>query len=706
MKARRSATLIALAAGAGLLAAMPANAAAPGAPSAAELAFTAPVGTGSQTGCPNAPCGVQQVFTGNTDGTGIRQLTKYAANSWAPVWSPDGAWVAYRDYGTAPDGTAAPALAVVTADGSVHSALDTGASYAPSRNVSPPSWSPDSTQIAYDYFPGTATQVRVVGVNGSGQKTLAVGGDPQWSPNGTTIAFVGPGGVQTIDPTTGATTTIVSPAAWEAADPSGVNQCNSAGWPITTSFSQLAWSPDGSRLAFNGLESCTSPEGDGGAGDQWIATVAPDGSGLHLIIRFASNPTWSPDGSHLAVMQDPNVVVVGADGSNPTVAVRSSNTALFPLWAPNGQKLAYYSCQATGTAASGSPQASEVLTTVNPDGSSPTAVADLASCGGPTGTTWPMVSFGQGRALRYQGPLRTDTAVAVAASTWSSAPAVVIARDDTYPDALAAGPVAAKLGGPLLLVGPDFLPGAVCSEIEKLGARTAYIMGDTTAVSSTVAAELASCGITQTERLEGPTRFDTAAAAATFMGSKSVYITEGADPNPTRGWPDAVAVSALAAYQQDPILLTNTDSLPAATANALRSTGVTRATIVGGSDVVSDQVANQIASMGITVSRVQGSDRYGTSAAVADLAAGAGLSAQYVWLAIGNNWPDALSAGPAAARTGSELLLIDGASLANSAATSTWLQSHAGSVSGLRLVGGPDVLSPTDQEQALVLTGQ
>jgi WD40 repeat protein len=49
---------------------------------------------------------------------------------------------------------------------------------------------------------------------------------------------------------------------------------------------RLAWSPDGSRLAF--------------ATDDGIWVVGSDGSGLRMVIRHGHNPTWSPDGSHLA----------------------------------------------------------------------------------------------------------------------------------------------------------------------------------------------------------------------------------------------------------------------------------------------------------------------------------------------------------------------------------------------------------------------
>jgi Tol biopolymer transport system component len=49
---------------------------------------------------------------------------------------------------------------------------------------------------------------------------------------------------------------------------------------------RLAWSPDGSRLAFDT--------------DDGIWVVGSDGSGLRMMIRHGHNPTWSPDGSRLA----------------------------------------------------------------------------------------------------------------------------------------------------------------------------------------------------------------------------------------------------------------------------------------------------------------------------------------------------------------------------------------------------------------------
>lgn len=49
---------------------------------------------------------------------------------------------------------------------------------------------------------------------------------------------------------------------------------------------RLAWSPDGSRLAFDT--------------DDGIWVVGSDGAGLRMLIRHGHNPTWSPNGSRFA----------------------------------------------------------------------------------------------------------------------------------------------------------------------------------------------------------------------------------------------------------------------------------------------------------------------------------------------------------------------------------------------------------------------
>ena len=96
---------------------------------------------------------------------------------------------------------------------------------------------------------------------------------------------------------------------------------------------------------------------------------------------------------------------------------------------------------------------------------------------------------------RLAGATRVDTAVSVSRATFSTASTIVVARDDLFPDALAAGPLAAKLHGPLLLSPPTGVTTALATEVKRLGAKTAYLIGDTTALSANVEAGLRAAGV-------------------------------------------------------------------------------------------------------------------------------------------------------------------------------------------------------------------
>lgn len=310
-------------------------------------------------------------------------------------------------------------------------------------------------------------------------------------------------------------------------------------------------------------------------------------------------------------------------------------------------------------------------------------------------------------AERLAGPDRIGSAVRVSAATFPSADTVVLARADTYPDALAGAPLAARLDAPILLSTSGRLSAATREEVQRLGAHRAVLLGGEAALGDAVRAELERMGLA-VERLAGTDRFDTAARVAARVDNGHVYVTQGVSTDPGRGWPDAVSVSALAAFQGRPILLTRQESLPAATARALEQLGTTRATVVGGPAAVSDQVGRQLAATGAEVDRVAGTDRYDTSARVASRASAAGMAATRPWLATGQNFPDALTAGPAAAASEGVLLLVDGQALTASPASRAWLRGHAAELTRLIVVGGPAAVSDdvTMQAERLIESAQ
>ncbi|HEX9634870.1 MAG TPA: cell wall-binding repeat-containing protein [Candidatus Limnocylindria bacterium] len=155
-------------------------------------------------------------------------------------------------------------------------------------------------------------------------------------------------------------------------------------------------------------------------------------------------------------------------------------------------------------------------------------------------------------------------------------------------------------------------------------------------------------------RLAGADRYATAAAISSnffAVGPPVAFIATGAN------FPDALSASPAAALGRGPVLLTQPGSLPQATIDELLRLRPGSIIVVGGVGVVSDQVVGQLASYTSgPVSRLAGADRYATAAAISRAWFGPGGSVAYV--ATGANFPDALSAGTAAAGAGAPVLLV------------------------------------------------
>lgn len=294
---------------------------------------------------------------------------------------------------------------------------------------------------------------------------------------------------------------------------------------------------------------------------------------------------------------------------------------------------------------------------------------------------------------RQAGASRVDTAVSIARTAHpEGAQTVVVANAFGYADALAGAPLARSVDGPILLTPPDALPEEVAAAVRDLGATEAVLLGGPAAVSETVSSELqARTGVAEVERIGGANRFATAEQIAARVGGGDVYVTEGADADPTRGWPDSLAVAALAAFQDRPVLLVTTDDLPEETARALQ--GRPSATVVGGPAAVDEGVLAAVDAEVGEVTRVAGANRYGTALEVTRLAREAGMTPSTSWLATGNAFADALAAGPAAAREGALLMLVDGQDYDASPATGTFLREVRGDVEVVRLAGGPAAIS-------------
>ena len=138
--------------------------------------------------------------------------------------------------------------------------------------------------------------------------------------------------------------------------------------------------------------------------------------------------------------------------------------------------------------------------------------------------------------------------------------------------------------------------------------------------------------------------------------------------------------------EDGPILLVGGNAIPTAIAAELARLEPGRIVILGGSGVVSDAVSAQLAAFA-AVSRIAGSDRYATSAAISATTFAPGVPV--VFIATGSNFPDALSAGPAASAAGGPVLLV------RSNAVPAVIAAELRRLAPARIVvlGGPSVVS-------------
>lgn len=288
---------------------------------------------------------------------------------------------------------------------------------------------------------------------------------------------------------------------------------------------------------------------------------------------------------------------------------------------------------------------------------------------------------------RIAGTNRYSTAVAVSKKGWETAEYVVLARGDNYADALAGAPLAYALNAPILLTESSGLTAVTQAEIQRLRATRVIILGGTSAIGQVAEEALGEMGLT-VERITGANRFDTAALIAARVaptGATKAVLVSGND------FPDALSVAAYAAKESLPILLTQSGSLPAATAQALQNLGVQETVVVGGASVVSNEVLTSVPG----ATRISGSDRYATSVAAAEYFNPASTQA---FIATGLNFADALSGAVLAAKNSSGIFLV-GATVPQGLAE---YFAEKG-VAALMILGGPAGISSQLEESLKAL---
>jgi putative cell wall-binding protein len=249
---------------------------------------------------------------------------------------------------------------------------------------------------------------------------------------------------------------------------------------------------------------------------------------------------------------------------------------------------------------------------------------------------------------RIAGTSRYITAAQISAEHFSpGVPVVYITSGVNFPDAIAGGSAAAYEGGPILLTEQNAIPAATQLELQRLEPARIVVLGGPVAVSDLVVDALQQFTPGSVARMFGPDRYQTAAQISSTVFAANapvVYVASGTN------FPDALAGSAVAARDRAPMLLVRPTNIPGATSNELNRLNPSRIVVLGGPGVVSAAVEAQLASFlapGGTIERLAGANRYATAARISEASFPARGPA-VVYVATGEDFPDALSAGPVA----------------------------------------------------------
>lgn len=297
---------------------------------------------------------------------------------------------------------------------------------------------------------------------------------------------------------------------------------------------------------------------------------------------------------------------------------------------------------------------------------------------------------------RFGGADRYDTSVQVSQRHFpDGADTVVLATGLKFADGLAAAGLAGSLDAPILLTDSAMLPDVMADEIVRLGASRVVIVGGLDAVSEDVADEVANLGELMVDRVGGIDRYET----ASMIAEEIIAIAEDGDGFDgtffiARGdlFADALTASPVAYSNQIPILLVAPDELPEATVDVIQAAGADRAIIVGGSAAVQPKIATQVASLVSASDRIDGTDRYDTSANFSQWAVDNALADwASLGVATGELFPDALAGGAGIGTRGGVVLLTPATTMHSSIAEK--LGDVGSTVMSLEVFGGEGAVS-------------
>lgn len=310
------------------------------------------------------------------------------------------------------------------------------------------------------------------------------------------------------------------------------------------------------------------------------------------------------------------------------------------------------------------------------------------------------------RLFRVAGPDRIDTAIKLNKSSnkvWSDN--CILARDDDFPDALAAAPLADVLDAPIYLTAPGNTVDArtvAAMKAQNKKCKNVFVLGGTGVITENATSKLWADGFSVT-RLRGVDRYETAkniaietANRVTNWGANprtiNVYLATG------KNFPDALAAGAAAADNDGVVLLTEDTKMNTEfTYKFLKRqydtlvpgiNGIEIHTVGGQAEAAARSSIEDIRDTNT------GKDRYQTATM---LFGKYHHSINKVAITSGETFADAITAGAWVANHDGALLLTENASL--NGYTKTALTNYYAGNTDIVVVGGNGAVSPAVSAQ-------
>ncbi|EJO5348241.1 cell wall-binding repeat-containing protein [Clostridium botulinum] len=251
---------------------------------------------------------------------------------------------------------------------------------------------------------------------------------------------------------------------------------------------------------------------------------------------------------------------------------------------------------------------------------------------------------------RLYGNDRYQTSTSILKSGWSNSKNLVITSGEDFADALCAVPLAKQLNSPILLNSKSKLSNNQIQQIKDLKVEKVFIIGGYACISKSIEDKLRGNYNLKVIRLSGKNRYETSISVANYMYnnfniSDKIVVASG------NGFADALSIAPIAAKKGFPILLSPKDVFLDKLGSFLSNKKISKSYIVGGSGVISNSVLSKFPSS----ERIGGSDRYATNSKIINYFTGYDYTNVYV--ASGENFPDALSGAALAAKNSSFIIL-------------------------------------------------